>query len=127
MLMRLEPGEMVELRTHKERIGVNHRRHMLLEQRVFEAQERFEHFDDLRVWLKCGAGFVDWFPGPKGGVIPVPRSISFSKLEELDMQKVHDDMVAFLRTPHASKTLWKHLAPAAQAQAIETVLAELGE
>jgi len=127
MLMRLEPGEMVEIRTHKERIGLHHRRHMLLEQRVFEAQERFQAFKDFRVWLKCGAGFVDWFPGPKGGVIPVPKSISYSALEELEMQQVHDDMVTFLRTPHATKTLWKHLSLPQQGAAIESILAELHE
>jgi hypothetical protein len=40
--MKLEPGEIVEIRTHQERIGWYHRKHMALEQRVFEAQEKFE-------------------------------------------------------------------------------------
>lgn len=122
MVFKLEPGEMVELNTHKERIGWFHRKHMALEQRVYEAQEKFETFDAFRVWLKVGSGFVDWYPGPKGGVIPVPRSISYSKLEQSDMEKVHDDMVAFLRTEHAGRTLWKHLQPMQRVEMIESVL-----
>lgn len=81
-LMRLEPGEMVEITTVQPRLGWFHRRHMALEQAVFEAQERFEDFESFRTWLKVGASFVDWYPGPKGGVIPVPRSISYSKLDQ---------------------------------------------
>lgn len=126
-LMKLEPGEMVELKTHQERIGWYHRKHMALEQRVFEAQEKFEHFDQFRVWLKVGSGFVDWLPGPKGGVIPVPKSISYAKLEQIEMEKVHADIVAFLRTEHAARTLWKHLPQAAQIDAIESVLADFRE
>ncbi|PJI54098.1 hypothetical protein CTI14_19645, partial [Methylobacterium radiotolerans] len=38
--------------------------------------------------------------------IPVPRSISYAKLEQADMEQFHDDAVAFLRTAHAQKTMW---------------------
>lgn len=126
-LMKLEPGEIVEIRTHQERIGWYHRKHMALEQRVFEAQEKFDSFDQFRVWLKVGAGYVDWLPGPKGGVIPVPRSISYARLEQVDMEKVHADIVAFLRTEHAGRTLWKHLSEAQRIENIEFLLGSFGE
>jgi hypothetical protein len=126
-LMRLEPGEMVEIRTHQERIGWYHRKHMALEQRVFEAQEKFETFEQFRVWLKVGSGYVDWLPGPKGGVIPVPRSISYAKLEQGDMEKVHEDIVSFLRTDHAGRTLWKHLSATQRIEQVEFLLAGFGE
>jgi len=126
-LMRLEPGEMVEIKTHKARSGPFHRRHMLIETRVFEAQEKFEQFEQFRNWLKVGAGFCDWVPGPKGAVMPVPKSIAFDKLEEDEMRQVHDDMVAFLRQPHAGKTLWKHLSEPARAEMVESVLQEFDE
>lgn len=105
-LMRMEPGEMVEIRTHKARSGPFHRRHMLIETRLFESQEKFKQFEQFRNWLKVGAGFCDWVVGPKGGVIPIPRSIKFSTLEEDEMRQVHEDMIAFIRGPHASKVLW---------------------
>lgn len=126
-LMRLEPGEMVDIKTHKARSGPFHRRHMLIETRVFEAQEKFEQFEQFRNWLKVGAGFCDWVPGPKGAVMPVPKSIAFDKLEEAEMQEVHDNMIAFLRQPHAVKTLWRHLSEAARDEMIESVLGDFHE
>lgn len=126
-LMRLEPGEMVEIKTHKARSGPFHRRHMVIETALFEAQERFEHFEQFRNWLKVGSGFCDWVPGGKGAVMPVPRSIAFDKLEEDEMRQVHADMVAFVRTDYACKTLWKHLSPTARIELIEGILSNFGE
>ncbi len=127
LLNKAEPGEFVELQTRRERIGWYHRKHMALEQRLFEAQERFENFEQFRMWLKVGAGHVDWLPGPKGGVIPVPKSISYARLEEDDMAVFHDNVVAFFRTEHATKALWRHLAAPARTEMIETILAEFNE
>lgn len=126
-LMRLEPGEMVEIKTHKARSGPFHRRHMAIETALYEAQERFEQFEQFRNWLKVGAGFCDWIPGPKGAVIPVPRSIAFDKLEDGDMRQVHEDMVTFVRTEHAGKTLWRHLPAERRLELIEGILREFGE
>lgn len=123
-LMRLEPGEMVEIKTHKERSGPFHRFHMALETRVFEAQERIAEFEDFRLWLKLGAGHVTWMPGPRGGVVPVPKSISYAKLEDDAMREFHDAAVAFLRTEHAAKYLWPKLPAAQRGEAIEAVLME---
>ena len=127
-LTRLEPGEMVEIRTRKPRSGPFHRRHMAMEQAVFEAQERFEQFDPgFRDWLKVGAGFVTWYPGPKGGVIPVPKSIAYDQLEEGDMRQLHEDIVAFLRTEHAARTLYPHLRALDGMAAVERVVEGFGE
>lgn len=121
-LFSLEPGEMVEIVTHKERSGPFHRYHMALEQRVFEAQERIADFPQFRLWLKLGAGHVDWMPGPKGGVFPVPKSISYAKLEDHEMRDFHEAAVAFLRTGHAQRYLWPALPPQQADAAIEAVL-----
>lgn len=126
-LMRLEPGEMVEIKTHKQRSGPFHRRHMKLEQVFYEAQERFELFDPFRDWLKVGAGHVDWYPGPKGAIFPVPRSIAYDKLEEDEMREFHENTIKFLRTGHAAKTLWKHLSTTARIDMVESILRDFGE
>ena len=126
-LMSLEPGEMVSIKTHKARSGPFHRRHMAIETAVFEAQEKFESFEQFRNWLKVGSGFCDWIAGPKGAVIPVPRSIAFDKLEDGDMRQVHDEMLKFLRSDHAGKALWRHLDATARMEMIESVLREFNE
>lgn len=126
-LLRLQPGEMVELRTNQQRLGWFHRKHMALETRVFESQDRFENFDGFRDWLKVGAGFCDWYPGPRGGVFPVPRSIAYPKLEQAEMEQFHADAVEFLRSDHAGKTLWKHLDQPARIAMIEAILGDFHE
>lgn len=121
-MKKAEPGEMVEIKTHRERLGVYHRGHMLMEQTIFDSQEKFDNFRAFRYWLKVGAAFVEWIPGPKGGVVPVPKSISYAELEQDEMEKVHADMVVFLRTAHAQKTLWRHLDAGKRSEMMETLL-----
>jgi len=126
-LMRLEPGEMMTFISHLTRSGPFHRRHMLIEQRVFEAQERFEDFEMLRYWIKVGSGWVVWAAGPSGGVVPIPRSVSYAKADEHEFQEFHAKVMRFFRGPHAANYLWPHLAPLAAAEMMETILADFGE
>lgn len=126
-VMRLEPGEMMDISTNQPRLGWYHRKHMALEQAVFEAQERFDDFEQFRTWLKVGAGHVIWTPGPRGGVFPVPKSISYAQMEQGEFEEFHHNVVAFLRTEHAAKTLWKHLGQRLQIEMIESILADFRE
>lgn len=126
-LLKLEPGEMVSIITHRPRIGVNHRRHMLIESRVFEAQERFTEFESFRYWGKVGAGFVIWAAGPKGGVVPIPKSISYAKADEDEFQGFHENYIAFLRGPHAAAYLWPHLKGQKADEMMNDLLTELNE
>ena len=126
-LMRLEPGEMVEIITHKPRVGVNHRRHMLIESRLFEAQERFTEFESFRYWLKVGAGWVTWAAGPKGGVVPIPKSISYAAAEEGEFQEFHEAAMNFLRGPHAAGYLWPHLKGLKADEMMDSILSEFDE
>lgn len=118
---------MVSIKTRKSRSGPFHRRHMAIETAVFEAQEKFQSFEQFRNWLKVGSGFCDWVGGPKGGVIPVPKSIAFDKLEEGEMRQVHDSMVEFLRSEHAGRALWRHLPSDKQTEMIESIFTGFGE
>ena len=127
-LLAMEPGEMVEIRTNKARSGPFHRRHMAIEQAVYESQERFDNFDKgFRDWLKVGAGHCEWFPGPRGGIFPVPKSISYSDMEEGEMREFHEAAITFLRTEYAQKTLWRHLSVDQRSEMLETILRGFGE
>ena len=126
-ILRLEPGEMVDIKTHQARVGWYHRKHMALEQAVFEGQERFDDFEQFRIWLKVGAGHVIWTPGPKGGVFPVPKSIKYANMEQGEFEEFHRAVVNFLRTQHAAKTLWPHLGPRMQIEMIESILGDFRE
>jgi len=121
-LFALEDGEIAEIGTRIPRSGAFHRFHMALEQAVFDAQERFVHFEQFRNWVKVGSGFCDWCAGAKGGVIPVPRSIAYAELEEDPMRQFHNDMLAFFRGEHAANYLWPHLKGERAAGMMEAVL-----
>lgn len=115
-------GEFFSIKIQRQRSGVFHRKHMGLISKVFKSQERIEDFEQFRLWLKVGSGFVTWMAAPKGGVIPVPRSINFNSCSEDEMREFHDGVVQFLRQPHAQKYLWPNAEPAAAEQGIEAIL-----
>jgi hypothetical protein len=99
-------GEYFSLKLERQRQGWFHRKHMGLISTVFKSQERIKDFEQFRLWLKVGSGFVDWMAGPTGGVFPVPKSIAFDKCSEEEMRDFHDNVTAFLRTEHAAKYLF---------------------
>ncbi|HEY8027325.1 MAG TPA: DUF1367 family protein [Burkholderiaceae bacterium] len=121
----LEHGEVAEIGTRIPRSGPFHRFHMAIERAVFDGQQRFADFEQFRNWLKIGAGHVTWVPGAKGGVVPLPKSISYAELEEDAMRQVHNNIVAFLRGPHCASFLWKHLDAAQAAALMDRVLGGL--
>ncbi len=126
-IMSLEPGEMALVKTMRPRLGPFHRRHFKIEQTVFEAQERFELFDQYLYWIKVGSGWVRWAAGPKGGVVPIPRSVSYAEADEDEFRKFHQQVIAFLRGPHAAEYLWPHLAAGKAAEMMNSILKGFNE
>ena len=120
-LIGMEPGEMALIEARMPRSGPFHRRHMAIEQAVFDAQERFQSFEQFRYWLKVGAGWVTWAAGPKGGVVPIPNSISYANADQEEFKRYHEAVIDFLRGDHASVFLWRHLGAGA-ADMMESIL-----
>ena len=121
-----EAGEMFDIETVFPRHSLYHRRHMKIEQDVFRAQDRFKDFEMFRNWLKIGAGFVIWTPGAKGGIVPLPKSISYATTDEAEFREYHDNVVAFLRGDHAAPYLWKHLGDKSH-EMMDAILQEFNE
>lgn len=99
-------GEYFSFKLERQRQNWRHRKHMGMISAIFESQDRVKDFEQFRLWLKVGAGFVDWMAGPTGGVFPVPKSISFDKCSEDEFIDFNDSVKAFLRTEHAAKYLF---------------------
>ena len=108
-LIGLSPGEMLEVQTVFPRSGPYHRRHMAMEQKLFDCQEVFDDREAFRTWLKVGAGWVIWAPGENGELVPVPKSISYASIEQDEFERYHAGVLRFLRGPHAGRFLWPHL------------------
>lgn len=117
-----EPGEMFDIEAVSPRSGPFHRFHMALEQSLFDAQDRFDDFEMMRDWLKIGSGWVKWVPGAKGGIVPLPKSISYAKADEDEFRMYHAGIVRFLRSGHPAKYLWPHLDEAKRGEMMETIL-----
>lgn len=99
-------GEFFSIKIQRKRVGWFHRKHFAMISQVFKAQERVKDFEEFRLWLKVGSGFVTWCAGPKGGVFPVPKSINFETCSEEEMREFHDGVLVFLRSEHAAKYLF---------------------
>lgn len=125
-LMDLEPGEFAVIEFVIPRSSPYHRRHMAIEAAVFDAQERFTDFDMFRDWLKIGAAWVVWVPGAKGGIVPLPKSISYAKADQAEFEEFHRQVIEFLRGQYAAPYLWKHLGNDAHWM-IDSLLQEFGE
>ena len=125
-LMDLEPGEFAVIEFVIPRSGPFHRRHFAILNAVFDAQERFDDFDRFRDWLSIGAGNVSWVPGAKGGIVPLPKSISYAKADQAEFEAYHAKVISFLRGEHAAVFLWKHLGNDANLM-IDEILDGFGE
>ena len=125
-LTTLEPGEFAVIKFAIHRSSPFHRRHMKIESDVFDAQERFDDFDMFRNWLKIGSAWVEWVPGAKGGIVPLPKSISYAKADQAEFEQFHRSVIGFLRGPHAAPYLWKHLGEKSH-EMMDSILEGFGE
>ena len=125
-LAELEPGEFAVIEFVIPRSSPFHRRHFAILNAVFDSQERFDDLDRMREWLSIGAGHVTWVPGAKGGIVPLPKSISYAKADQQEFEEYHRKVVTFLRGPHAPAFLWKHLGNDAHWM-IDSILEGFGE
>ena len=125
-VMKLEPGEMTQAEMVFPRSSPYHRRHMKIEQAVYDAQDRFTDFEMFRDWLKIGAAWAVWVPGAKGGIVPLPKSVSYAKADQAEFEQFHRQIIDFLRSGHAAPYLWRHLGEGAHGMMNE-ILEGFGE
>ncbi len=123
-VLNLGSGEFFSIRTLLPRLLPSHNLQMKLEGAVFKHQSRISDREEFRLWLKVGSGWVTWASGPKGGVFPVPKSISFARCDEGDFLRYCEGVRAFLRTAHAQKYLWPGVGAEVAAGMVERVLGE---
>lgn len=135
-LMELEPGEFAVIEFVIPRSSPYHRRHFAILNAVFDSQERFDDLDRMRDWLSIGAGHVTWVPGARGGIVPLPKSISYAKADQHEFEDYHAKVMAFLRGDHAAVFLWGKCGPKGESDAVkfarcqemmDSILNEFGE
>lgn len=123
-------GEFIEFLTRRPRSGPFHRRHMLIEQRLFDAQERLTEFKVFRDYMKLAAGHVIWVPGGSKmpAIVPLPLSISYTSLDEDAMQEFHAAFIRAARDERTTRFFWPHLKTVqARIEMIESILGSFDE
>ena len=124
MVNDLEQGEVYHLEHWFPRNKKLHGLHFVMIGKVFDRQEQFEDPEELRKWLYVGAGFCNFYPGPSGRMVAIPKSINWKSIDDEEMSKVHNDVIAFLRSPRATGFLWGHLSEHDQSEMVEQILGE---
>lgn len=123
----LEVGELFTLETWFPRNGKLHRLHFAMLAVIFDAQEQYADPEQLRFWLQVGAGHCTYAPGPEGRMVAIPKSISYSSIDDAEFQVHHEAVKAFLRTERARRFLWPHLGDEQTYDTVETLLRDFEE
>ena len=118
----LQSGSCITFTWREPRSGPFHRRFFAMLGAAFDAQERFDDPEQFRLWLTVGAGFCDFVPHPQRGVVAIPKSIAFDKLEQAEFQEVADAVWQFYRSAHAREILYPHLSADASFEMVWSVL-----
>ena len=92
---RFKPGETIlgDL-TRPRNIGF-HRKFFALLNMGFENQEKYDDFEDYRAVFIMKAGFYKVIEVDKG-VIYLPKSISFSKMDDIEFSELYSKMINVL-------------------------------
>ena len=111
MLQEAAPGETFSFSYRCPRSPRHHKWFFARVNELLGMQEVFTDLEHLIVFLKVGAGFVDFLPGMDGQLVAVPKSIAWHLLDEREFTEVRMAMQAFLWTPQAQAALWPQLTP----------------
>lgn len=121
-LWKAEPGEGFPLYRMEERSGPFHRRHRVILERLFQAQERYTQIEPLHDWLKLKAYFVTWGEGTRGQPLPLPRSTSFPECSEDEVREFHTRMVDLLHDARIQRHLFPRVKSAQRQGMVDAVL-----
>jgi hypothetical protein len=124
LIGKLECGEFFSFDYWFPRNPALHRLHFKIINTLFDAQEQFNDPDALRGWLYVGAGYCDFYPGPKGRMVAIPRSVKYSKIDDADFEALHRKVVDFMRDDHARAFLWPHLSPQQTYDTVDVLLSQ---
>ena len=111
MLQEAAPGETFSFSYRCPRSPRHHKWFFARVNELLGMQEVFTDLEHLIVFLKVGAGFVEFLPGMDGQLVAVPKSIAWHLLDEREFTEVRMAMQAFLWTPQAQAALWPQLTP----------------
>jgi hypothetical protein len=118
-IARAEAGEGFQLFRLEERSGPFHRRHRVVLEALFQAQEAYPNIDALHDHLKLKTWFVTWKDGK-----PTPRSTSFEDCSEDEIREFHARVVDLLHDPYEQRKLFPSVPAKLRQGMVDAVLAD---
>lgn len=118
----LEPGECLMLDVWFDRNPKLHRYHFVALSAVYDAQEQFGDPDDFRLYVQVGAGWCYYVPGPGGKMCAIPKSISYSAIDDAEFEEHHQKCLAFLRSQRCTRFLWPAMSDQAAGELVHELL-----
>lgn len=107
-------GDLVELKGRKPRNLKHHKMFFDLLEWVCENVDGFDTEDQVLHVIKVRMGYCDFVPDGKGNLLAVPRSISFSCMDEAEFSNFHrraiDAVLKLLPAGCDDKTIWEVLS-----------------
>lgn len=93
-LARIKDGQIIRVDYVKPRNPLFHNKFMSMVRVVFDNQEQYETIEEVMDVIKVGVGHcntMEWH----GGEIKIPKSISFSKMDEIEFADFYNRAVTF--------------------------------
>lgn len=75
----------------KARNPKHHRLFFALLHLVYDNQDRYLKFEHFRAMVQIAAGHCEWIPGLDGVAVPIPKSVDYSSLDEIEFSKVFNE------------------------------------
>ena len=122
LIQKLESGEIFTLNFWFPRNRKLHGLYFVMLTQVLNAQEQFDDVDKLRCWLTVGAGDCEFYPGPNGRIVAIPKSINFQSMDDEEFGDHLKRVKEFLRSDRAQLFLWPHLKPMQASEIVEGLL-----
>ena len=89
-------GDVITCQVNKPRNPLFHRKFFALLKITLDNQEYFHDTDELLYYLKMKAEHISWVTLPSGNELPIPKSISFSSMEEHDFSQFYSRCVGII-------------------------------
>jgi len=86
-------GDEIRVNASKPRNQGHHRKAFALINYIFDNQDRYKTVEDLLVEIKLKAGHYKEHLTTKGQIIYVPKSISFSKMDQVEFNVFYDKVI----------------------------------
>jgi uncharacterized protein DUF1367 len=113
-LAHMENGECFKLEFSVPRNIEHHKKFFALVSLIAETSDVYDNRDKALTAIKIVAGHCDFVPHPESGeLIPVPRSISFANMDQLEFDEFYENAV---------NGVLKHLLPAMTRLAFDEAL-----